>query len=180
MKFEWMTPEIEKSKTLSLLLFYLLTHMDGDCSALIPIYALSKEWGIHRSTLHRGIDALIKRNICATKENRLQLLGMPKGRMTQVTHAPSTQRFDLEKLYQTYPKKRGKTPGLKRLTKEIKNEDDYLKLEKAILNYSRCVKDTQLQYILHFSTFTSQWRDWIEPPAQKFSINVKPISLDEL
>jgi hypothetical protein len=92
--------------------------------------------------------------------------------------------LDLEILYQGYPKKRGKTPGLKTLRKQIKTEVDYENLKLAIQNYRRLVTDagTKPEFMLYFSTFANQWRDWVqlEADAQTYSINVKPLTLEEI
>lgn len=90
-------------------------------------------------------------------------------------------QFDLEKLYEGYPRKKGKTPGLKKLSKDILSIEDYEQLAAAIQNYAQEVAGKEPQYILHFSTFAGQWRDWVhvEPDQTQFSINTKPISLEE-
>lgn len=88
--------------------------------------------------------------------------------------------FDLEKLYKEYPRKKGKTPGLKKLAKEIKTEADYLALAEAIKNYAADSAGKDAQYIQFFSTFAGQWRDWIqiEQDNSQFSINTTPIELE--
>jgi hypothetical protein len=88
--------------------------------------------------------------------------------------------FDLENLYQGYPRKRGKIPGLEKLAKEIKTDADYLDLAEAIKNYAAEVVGREEQHILYFSTFAGQWRDWIqvESSNSQFSINTTPISLE--
>lgn len=88
--------------------------------------------------------------------------------------------FDLEKLYKGYPRKKGKTPGLKKLAKEIKTEADYLALAEAIKNYAADSAGKDAQYIQFFSTFAGQWRDWIqiEQDNSQFSINTTPIELE--
>lgn len=93
-----------------------------------------------------------------------------------------TTPFDLEALYKNYPRKLGKTPGMKRLKRDVKSQKDYESLERAIYHYTESVKGKDLQFVLYFSTFTSQWKDWIEPPTdtQRFSINVKPIEIEFL
>lgn len=90
--------------------------------------------------------------------------------------------FDLEKLYQGYPRKKGKTPGLKKLTKEILSEKDFEELAAAVKNYAKEAATKESQYVMHFSTFASQWRDWIdvEPDTQQYSINTTPIDLEAI
>ena len=65
---------------------------------------------------------------------------------------------------QNYPRKIGKTLGIKKLLKEIKNETDLIDLNAAIQNYKKlCISNqTEPQFIKHFSTFASCWRDYLE------------------
>jgi uridine kinase len=67
--------------------------------------------------------------------------------------------------YNSYPKKIGKSEGIKRLVRDVKNKGDVDLLNKAIANYSAHVAGKEEQYIKQFSTFASSWRDWlvIEP-----------------
>lgn len=64
--------------------------------------------------------------------------------------------------YKNYPLKKGKTIGVKKLTKQIKTPEDLELLKTAIRNYSDEVKSSDRQYIKHFSTFASCWQDYIE------------------
>lgn len=91
-------------------------------------------------------------------------------------------KFDLEALYQLYPRKKGKTPGLKKLSREITSETDYEDLRLAIQNYSLEVQGRQPEHIAYFSTFVSQWRDWVhpEPDTVSYSINTTPLNLEEI
>jgi len=70
---------------------------------------------------------------------------------------------DLEKIYLSYPLKRGKSKGMKKALSVINSPDKLLNLEKAINNYAaECHKrNTESQYIKHFSTFMNEWEDWI-------------------
>jgi hypothetical protein len=70
--------------------------------------------------------------------------------------------FDLEAAYQRYPRKEGKTPGLKRLGKEIQNDEDYRLLLTSIESYSSKVLGEDPKFIKTFSTFVGQWRDYAE------------------
>ena len=75
----------------------------------------------------------------------------------------NTYIAQIEKLYLThYPRKIGKSKGMKKLIKEIKTEKDFYLLEKAVKNYAKhCeVQNTEIKYIKHFSTFVSEWKDW--------------------
>lgn len=65
-------------------------------------------------------------------------------------------------LYEKYPRKAGKTRGIKKLTSEIKSDKDLEHFSLAIDNYKKSVDGSDEKYIKHFSTFVSEWRDWIE------------------
>lgn len=65
-------------------------------------------------------------------------------------------------LYRQYPLKKGKTVGLKKLTKQIKSDEDLAQLETAIKNYAAECKGKDPQYIKHFSTFSGCWQDYLE------------------
>ncbi len=81
--------------------------------------------------------------------------------------APQAPAFDLEAAYALYPRKIGRTPGFKRLKKEIKTKADYDDLMAALTRFGEFVKGRDPQYIPYFSTWANQWRDWINPdPAQ--------------
>lgn len=73
--------------------------------------------------------------------------------------------FDLEAAYQAYPRKLGKSEGMKRLTREIKTESDFQSLKLAIHNYkTHCeTENLEAKFIKHFSSFVSAWRDWLDP-----------------
>jgi hypothetical protein len=67
-------------------------------------------------------------------------------------------------LYKNYPRKMGKSIGLKKLVKEIKSDEDLEQLSGAIRNYTNhCIRNkVEEQYIKHFSTFAACWQDWVE------------------
>jgi hypothetical protein len=75
--------------------------------------------------------------------------------------------FDFERLYRKYPRKMGKTPGMKKCKKEIKTEKDYQDLEKAIERFLayHVSAETDAQFVPYFSTFMSAWRDWLDEEA---------------
>lgn len=77
------------------------------------------------------------------------------------SRAPS---FDLESVYRKYPRKKGKTPGMKKLKTDIKTPEDLQNLEKAIVRYCQS-PDVQRGYVMNFDTFARQWRDWLDEDA---------------
>lgn len=76
---------------------------------------------------------------------------------------------DLDLIYQEYPRKIGKSQGMKKLAREIKTKDLLADCLKAVKNYSNSVKTTEAKYIKHFSTWVTEWRDWINPEPEKVS-----------
>lgn len=76
---------------------------------------------------------------------------------------------EIEDLYREYPRKVGKTKGLEKLNKEITNQDDLANLKKAIKNYGWHVAGAESRFVKHFSTWVSEWRDWVEykPEAER-------------
>lgn len=79
------------------------------------------------------------------------------------------QKFDFETLYKNYPRKMGKSQGIKKALREVKNQEDYHALDQAIEKFRKfhLQKGTEAQFIPHFSTFMSSWRDWCDPDAGK-------------
>lgn len=78
-------------------------------------------------------------------------------------------RKKIEKIYaEIYPLKKGKTKGVEKLSKEIKTDEDLENLKVAIANYSKTIKNPE--YIKHFSTFATEWKDWIDSNAGKATV----------
>lgn len=77
-------------------------------------------------------------------------------------------RFDFDAIYKKYPRKLGKSEGLRKCKVQIKSQKDYENLKKAVDNYARyCIEKIENEkFIKHFSSFMSVWRDWIEMPEQ--------------
>lgn len=71
--------------------------------------------------------------------------------------------FDLEALYSLYPRKLGKTNGLKRASKQIKTPEQYERLRAAITSYADQVRrdGTEPKYVKHFSSFMGCWEDYV-------------------
>jgi hypothetical protein len=70
----------------------------------------------------------------------------------------------LAAIYEKYPRKMGKSAGWKTAIAQCKTMGDLDQLELAISHYCAYVKreGTERQYILYFSTFMHQWRDWLD------------------
>ncbi len=71
---------------------------------------------------------------------------------------------ELEAAYKGYPRKLGKSPGMKILRKKIRDLDSVEALKIAIENYRKHLKreSTESKFIMHFSTFANQWTDWLD------------------
>ncbi len=81
----------------------------------------------------------------------------------------SIDRFDFEAIYKRYPRKQGKQDGLRKCKAQIKTKADYDALANALEKYIKHLRtqNTQPEYIKHFSTFMSSWRDWCDVDAGK-------------
>ena len=80
----------------------------------------------------------------------------------EITCSNSSSELDLESAYRRYPRKDGKSKGLKKLKSEIRSQEDFEKLILAIEKYAASRRGQDPQYTKHFSTFVSEWRDWID------------------
>lgn len=73
--------------------------------------------------------------------------------------------FDFDTPYKKYPRKgEGKTAGMKKVSKEVKSEEDYCNFCRAVENYAElCTKNrTERQYVKMWSTFCNNWQDYID------------------
>ena len=81
----------------------------------------------------------------------------PKTR-SEVSHS------QLEELYSIYPRKEGKSQGLKIAHAQIKTLEHLGLCRAALENYKAHLIKTnkEAQYIKHFATFMNHWRDWLD------------------
>lgn len=86
-----------------------------------------------------------------------------QNRTNNTIHAPLV--FNFEEIYKLYPLKKGKSKGLKIANREIKSDDDFGNLGRAVLNYAKSVQGSDPKFVKHFSTFMNEWRDWLDPEA---------------
>ncbi len=70
-------------------------------------------------------------------------------------------KFDLESLYNAYPRKEGKKKGIEKLRKIVTSVEIYAKLELAIKNYTLSTSGTEKRFIKQFSSFVSVWEDYL-------------------
>jgi len=89
------------------------------------------------------------------------------------------EQFDFEAPYKLYPRKRGKTPGMKKLQSQIKNDEMYQEFCIAIKNYALEVEGRTQDGIKYFSTFVSEWKDWvnIELPESREEMDEKILTM---
>lgn len=84
----------------------------------------------------------------------------------QVSHLRECVNMDFEKIYEEYPRKRGKGEGLKLCRKKIKTSEQYYNLLKAVRNYKNEKKDCPMEFIKQFDSFMHVWEDWVEPESE--------------
>jgi len=78
-------------------------------------------------------------------------------------HPRTISASELEELYKRYPRKKGKTRGIQRLSKLPLHE--LPRLHQALDNFLEELdqKDTvEMNYIPHFSTWANRWEDDLE------------------
>jgi len=68
----------------------------------------------------------------------------------------------LDDIYKIYPRKEGKSIGLKKLSKILKTDADILRCHQAAQNYAKLceLEGRDRQYIKHFSSFANCWEDY--------------------
>lgn len=90
--------------------------------------------------------------------------------------------FDLESLYKKYPRKIGKQQGFKKADKDVTCQTTYEALEKAIDHFAEFHRDkgTEEQYIPHFSTFMTSWRDWLDPETGTATVSAGGIDWSKI
>jgi hypothetical protein len=103
---------------------------------------------------------------------------IPKVKNIRITKSRS--EFDFIALYQKYPRKVGKTAGIKRCEAQIKTPEDYALLSQAIDSYVEYLKKegTEPKFVKHFSTFMSEWRDFLDRETGNNSLKKRSV-LDE-
>lgn len=74
-------------------------------------------------------------------------------------------KFDLESVYRRFPRREGKSRGLKKLKSEIRTLADFEQLVVSVENYAASRRGEDPKFTKHFSTWVAEWRDWIEMPS---------------
>lgn len=106
-----------------------------------------------------------KRPLATAQENEATVKPPSSFLLTQEKNNTILAQFDLESIYQKYPRKLGKSDGLKKLAKSIKTTTDFEDLVFAVDNFIRHHTNarTKIEFIPHFKTFATNWRDWVDP-----------------
>lgn len=161
-----------------------LRRIIGGCSALgllqttsegslikisMPILLDLLERDFKRARSRRGRDA----EICPSdidKEIEIESISL-KSSLSEPEFRAS-ENFDA--IYQRYPRKVGKSSGLKKFISQIKTKKDFDKISIALENFLNHHKriGTAAQFIPHFSTFMNNWQDCLDPDyglAQSFA-----------
>lgn len=83
------------------------------------------------------------------------------------------QSFDFELIYKNYPRKIGKTQGMKKLAKDVQSQDDFNAVQRAIAKFNahHIAQKTEPKFIPHFSTFMSSWMDWLDTSAGQSTLS---------
>lgn len=104
--------------------------------------------------------------ICTLEERRGEENRIEENKILSDSPKVEPRRvIDFEALYQKYPRKEGKSSGLKTCKAQIKTEADYEMLSGAIDRYAEHCRTNvrETRFIKIFSTFMNQWRDWLDP-----------------
>lgn len=107
-------------------------------------------------------DKMVPRNGCANEH----MLPEKQAPTKEVQGHLSDDQLSIffEDLYRdVFPRKQGKTRGLKKCKTDVK-KSELKDFEIAIHNYSNYVEanDIKREFTKHFSTWVSEWRDWID------------------
>jgi hypothetical protein len=72
---------------------------------------------------------------------------------------------DLEAIYARYPRKEGKSIGLKKLNAALKTESDFQDCMRALTHFLAHHKrqQTSAEYVPYFKSWATEWRDWLDP-----------------
>lgn len=93
------------------------------------------------------------------------------------TNERTLSDFDFEILYSKYPRKQGKSSGIKICASQIKTQASYESLSKAIDRYRVFLEKekTEPKFIKHFSTFMNSWKDWDIPQPEILTLTQEQI-----
>lgn len=116
---------------------------------------------LHRSNTDESREVHALQNITEQKN----ILRIPKKTGEPKPPVSDKLLLDFESAYALYPRKLGKARGMKACAAQIKTEDGLSELKAAVLRYKTHCETEGLEpkFIKHFSSFMSEWRDWLDP-----------------
>jgi hypothetical protein len=77
------------------------------------------------------------------------------------------QTFEFDPLWERYPKRIGKKEALRHFKATVKNEQDYININRALDNYCKKVARTEEQYIQQGRRWFNNWADWDKLSARR-------------
>jgi len=83
--------------------------------------------------------------------------------------------FDFDLVYKNFPRKEGKSRGMKKCKSQITTEKNFQDLKAAVENYAKLKADTEKKYIKNFGNWMDEWEDYIIIPEED-----RPMTLDEI
>lgn len=141
------------------------------------IYVLCRASKSNSGTI--TIDPAHASRVCAVKVGALSsaLKKLETKQSVQITNGSvqkihSTDRqtdkhthVDLDAVYFLYPRKQGKTAGLKKLAADLRSGATLGQVRSAIEHYKKHLEKnrTDPKFVKMFSTFIGEWRDWLDP-----------------
>ena len=129
-----------------------------------------KHQSINKPSVFRYVNDSTKHNVlelftsCSSKVVVTHQSRMKEKEKEQEKETETEIIFDFGLVYDLYPRKQGKQNGLKKCLKEIKTQEKYDNLLKAVKNYKLETdqNNTEQKYIKQFSTFMGCWEDYVE------------------
>lgn len=73
----------------------------------------------------------------------------------------------LPEIYAEYPRKVGKTDGMRVLAKSVITDDDFDACMRAVRNFAREHAGQEAKFIRHFDRWARTWRDWVDGVKQQ-------------
>lgn len=127
------------------------------------IQGLCTYTGLNMQALFRLNNVLFRSQLIEITEGEILHTNKQTDEQTNKHERPPV--FNLEVIYQRYPRKLGKTLGIQRLRKQITTPQEYRELENAMERFiaHHKAKATPEEFIPYFATWVSSWRDWIDP-----------------
>lgn len=92
------------------------------------------------------------------------------------------QSFDFAEIYNSFPRKLGKSKGLSICKRIIRTAEEYQLLRNAVQKYKHHVisDGVEPKFIMHFSTFMGKWQDWLDDNVGSSDVVKKEIDWNEI